>query len=123
MFLFLSDRMRYILKWLLENPLQYICACRMTSVINIYLRRKAQKELQSTVYQRLISWLKPLMLIPTANHNTKTLHRLQVTEDIARLLTCSSHESKGLEFMCFSIIIGSLGSDKLMQSENYVINS
>jgi len=100
-----------MLKWLLANPFKSIgAACIVGSTLfDIYLRPKAEKELLLPVYQKLISGSKSSMPFPNCNTTAVILPRPQVSEDIARMFL---PEPKEANFMHFGIIIGPSRSGK-----------
>ena len=73
--------------------------------IDIYLKRKAKKELHSPVYKWLISGSKPSMLLP--DYTTVLIPRQKLVNNLARFFL---PETKTAPFMPFGVIIVSSGS-------------
>ena len=69
-----------MLKWLVKNPFKSLAIFAIgSSVLNWYLKRKVREELQVSVYQKLVSGSRPLLL---TSHSGTVIRRPQVEEDI-----------------------------------------
>ena len=105
----LRNRTNTMLKWILENPIKSVCigGCVGSPFINVYLKRKAKKELYSPVYKRLISGSKPSMLLH--DNTTGLIPRQKLADDLASFFL---PEANAAPFMRFGIINGPSGSGK-----------
>lgn len=75
--------MATLLCWLCNNPLKFVGLCVIGSlpIIDIYLKRKARKEFQVPVYNKLVRGSRPLLLISDNDviPREKCLLNLQMT--------------------------------------------
>lgn len=95
-----------MLKWLVKNPFKSLAIFAIGSpVLNWYLKRKVQKELQVPVYQKLVSGSRPLLL---TSHSGTVIPRPQVEEDIRKSFLMESGNNKTR----FGAIIGLSGCGK-----------
>ena len=94
-----------MLNWVLSNPIKSSCAFGIVGspFIDSYLRRRAKRELQFPVYQRLLSGSKPDL-----QHSTKAIPRPQVEKDMTTKFLPKPEDT----FTDFCFIIGPSGSGK-----------
>ena len=98
-----------MLKWILENPIRSVCigGCVGLPFIDVYLKRKAKKELYSPVYKRLLSGPKPSMLLH--DNTTGLIPRQKLADDLTSFFL---PETNAAPFMRFGILSGPSGSGK-----------
>ena len=95
-------------KWIFDNPVKsvFITGIAGSPIIDIYLKRKAKKDLLSPIYRKLISGSKPSVLL---HSNAIMIPRPHIANDLARFFLPQPETSQS---MCFGVIIGPSGSGK-----------
>ena len=95
-------------KWIFDNPVKslFITGIAGSPIIDIYLKRKAKKELLSPIYRKLISGSKPSVLL---HSNAIMIPRPHIANDLARFFLPQPETSQSMRF---GVITGPSGSGK-----------
>lgn len=97
-----------MLGWIYANPLKCLAIGIIggSPIMDVCLRRKAQKELQAPIYKKIVSGSKPS--VPVSNRKS-VIPRPQLEADLSKFFLTKPAEN---EFTRFGVIIGPSGCGK-----------